>query len=559
MMLPKDDIGGWASEIAKQCFQSQKQRVQDGQQWKQYFFSGTSDDRIATLNLCSPHIDRMASSLYSPADCHFSISFDQDKPKPTLLQAQVAGRYLSQEFHRRGVDLEVATGLEWALMKGSAFIKMLWGHDGLDPLVVQPEAIGVYNETIAGLDRQEAFCHRIFLTEGMFEHLVKGHPKEAELLKGINNLKSAQTDDELADNYFHQIVIGGTNPMYPVGQASGQGVSQVFGAPVPMLAPEVQRNIICLNELWVRDDEREDWTTIQFVEPGIVIEGDLRRRNLCGIQDEQPFRQICPNPIDGYFWGRPELQPLRALQDMLTRRINEYDRVSRLRSNPPRAMYGSMGITDQEKLAITTPGGFLTPQGASVKSESLAPELPPELQQQIGQLMGWFDYVGGFENVTKGQGEQGVRSGAHADTLVRMASARLRDRSLLIERQLADIADLCFKFLQNKNANQFSTKEGLSFLLDQLPEDSRIHVDSHSSSPAFSQESKQTALELLKVGAITGKDFIRLTHPPMEDILIQAAEEREAAAAKEKQEVYEEAKKDPSLMQKLIGAMGKKR
>ncbi len=560
MKLPKKDIGNWASEIAQQCFVSTKQRVSDAAMWKEYFYNGTNDGRLATLNLCFPHIDRMASSLFSPADTHFSISFDQEKPKPINLQAKVAGRYLSQEFHRRGVDLEFAAGLEWALMKGSAFLKMLWGHEGLDPMIVQGEAMGVLNETICGLDRQEAFCQRIFMTEGMFDLLIADHPKEEELRAAASNMKSSKTEDEMENDYFHQIVIGGTNPLYPVGQSNNTpGIAQVFGAPVPELSPEVKRNLICLNELWVQDDERGDWTTIQFVEPNIVIEGELRHRNLCGIQGEQPYRQICPNPMDGYFWGKPELQPLRSLQDMLNRRINEYDRVSRLRSNPPRAFYGTTGLTDNEKLAISSPGGYFTPQGPNAKSEALAPDLPPELQIQIGELIGWFDLVGGFENITKGQGESGVRSGSHADTLVRMASARLRDRSLLIERQVADVADLCFKFLQNKNAHQFQTKEGLTFLLDQLPEDSRIHVDSHSSSPAFAQESKQVAVELLKVGAITPKDFILLTHPPMEDILVEAAEEREKAAAAEKKEIYQEAKKDPSLMAKLVGLLGKKK
>ncbi len=559
MKLPKGPIGGWASDVAEQCFVSLKQRQSDAQSWKEYFYSGTNDGKLATLNMSYPHIDRMASSLFSPADTHFSLSFDQDKPKEIQLQAKAAGRYLSQEFHRRGVDLEFASGLEWALMKGTTHIKLLWGHEGIDPLIVQPEAFGVLNETICGLDRQEAFCHKIFMTESMFENYISGHPKEKELIEQVSRMKSTKVEDEMENDYFHQIIIGGTNPIYPVGSSTGTGQAQVFGVPVPMMAPEVKRNLIVLNELWVRDDEREDYTTIQFVEQGIVIEGELRRRNICGIAGEHPFRQICPNPTEGYYWGRPELQPLRALQDMLNRRMNEYDRISRLRSNPPRAFYGTTGLTDNEKLAVSTPGGFLVPQSPNAKSEALAPELPPELQKQIGEIMSWFDYVGGFENITKGQGESGVRSGSHADTLVRMASARLRDRSLLIERQCADVADFCFKLLQAKNANQFTTRDGLSFLLDQIPEDVRVHVDSHSSSPAFAQEAKQTAVELLKVGAITPKDFILLTHPPMEDMLIQAAEEREKAAAQEKKEIYEEAKKDPSLMSKLVGSLGKKK
>jgi hypothetical protein len=560
MKLPSKDIGNWASEIAQQCFVSQKERVSDAAKWKEYFFSGTADGRLATLNMCFPHIDRMASSLFSPADTHFSISFDQEKPKPVNIQAKVAGRYLSQEFHRRGVDLEVASALEWALMKGSAFLKLNWGHEGLDPLVVQPESFGVLNETICGLDRQEAFCHKIYMTEGMFVNYISGHPKEKELLENVGKMQSTSTEDDATNDYFHQVVIGGTNPIYPVGQTNNTpGTAMVFGAPQAQLSAEVKRKLIVVNELWVQDDERQDYTTIQFVEPNIVIEGELRRRNLCGIAGEQPYRQICANPIDGYFWGKPELQPLSSLQDMLNRRMGEYDRISKLRSNPPRMFKGGVQLTDNDKLAVASPGGYFAPTSPNAGSESLAPELPPELQKQIGEIMSWFDYVGGFENITKGQGEAGVRSGSHADTLVRMASARLRDRSLLIERQCADVADFCLKVLQNKNANQFQTKDGLTFLLDQLPEDSRVHVDSHSSSPAFAQEAKQTAMELLKVGAITPKDFIMLTHPPMEDMLVEAAEEREKAAAQEKKEIYEEAKKDPSLMAKLVGSMGKRK
>lgn len=74
-------------------------------------------------------------------------------------------------------------------------------------------------------------------------------------------------------------------------------------------------------------------------------------------------------------------------------------------------------------------------------------------------------------------------------------------------------------------------KEG-EFLLSQLPDDFHVGVDSHSASPAFSEDSKRLAAELMKSGALSHADFIRLMQPQHADMLIAAAERREAAQAK---------------------------
>jgi|SRR5216684_7683774 len=89
-------------------------------------------------------------------------------------------------------------------------------------------------------------------------------------------------------------------------------------------------------------------------------------------------------------------------------------------------------------------------------------------------------------------------------------------------------------------------KEG-EFTLKQLPEDFHVGVDSHSASPAFMEDAHRTALELHKAGAISPADLIRLMHPQHEDMLIAAAERREAAQAKLLQEHPE-----------LLGKGGKK-
>lgn len=561
MKIPEKSLGRWAQDIIDQCMVSQKQRCNDGALFKEYYFNGSGSGKMATYNKCGSHIDRMASTLFSPNDVHFQLTFETPD-KRYLSMGKTSGRYLSYEFHRNDVDLAVGSAVEWALVKNSTFIKTVWGHEGFQSSVVQPEVMGVFREDICGLERQEAFNHQIFLTPGQFANLVNGHPEEGELNAQVQMMQSSKTEDALDADYFHQVIIGGINPVQTTSGNSPQyGMSQVFGGPLATLAPEVKSNLIILNELWVRDDERDDWTTIQMVSPDIVIEGKLRRRNICGVEGETPFEQICPNHIEGYFWGRSELAPLRPIQDQINRRMGEIDRISRLRAKPPRMISGTSGITDQIKQSMNSPGGYFVESNPSVKQESLAPEMPPELPQQVATLIEYFDDVGGFPAVTQGQGEQGIRSGVHAETLMKSASTRMRDRAMLVERQCGNVGDFCLKLLQHKIAKSFKTKDGEEFLLSQLPDDVKVEVDSHSSSPAFSTETTQQALTLLKVGAIDPIEFIQLTHPAMEDILLDKAEERQKAAQEEKEDITKEAKKDPKLFEKLISSMfsGKKR
>lgn len=74
-------------------------------------------------------------------------------------------------------------------------------------------------------------------------------------------------------------------------------------------------------------------------------------------------------------------------------------------------------------------------------------------------------------------------------------------------------------------------KEG-QFLLAQLPDDFHVSVDSHSASPAFSEDAKRLATELMNHGAISAPDYIRLMQPQNADMLIAAAERRDEAQAK---------------------------
>src|ERR1700679_1327674 len=98
----------------------------------------------------------------------------------------------------------------------------------------------------------------------------------------------------------------------------------------------------------------------------------------------------------------------------------------------------------------------------------------------------------------EGKGEPGVRAESHASTLMKTASPYLRDRALLVERQVATAADTTLSLKEAKDGRNYwvdgssiATMDQTQFKLTDLPEDWRVSVDSHSSSPIFSDENEQ--------------------------------------------------------------------
>lgn len=537
MKLPARDIGPWAMDVVNDCLASRPQRASQCKMWRDYYFNGSSSGQSAYNNMYN-HIERLSGYLFSPADVQFVLSPDRDFRLNMHHRALLAGKYLTSEYHANNVDVAFEQAVKWGLIKGTTVLKKLWSHNGFDPYVIHPECFGVLREDLNGLDRQEAFVHVMYLTPGQFALRVKDHPEEAELMQYANTVSALRAEDDQEYNYLKQIVIGGTNPVTttPPGASNG-GIVNVFNTPSPMLAPEVARSLIEFYELWVLDDEREDWTTIQLLSEQCVVEGKLKRRNLSGVKMETGFTQVCPNIVDGYFWGQSECQVVQGLQDMLNDRLNEFNRLSKLRSNNPKGYIGFSGMNEERHQTLNTPGGWIAEDQPNAKIEDLKPDLPPEMMEAVNQTIKWMDDAAGFQNIMKGEGEPGVRAGVHADTLVRTASPRLRNRALLVEKQCAESANFGFKLLQSKVPEAFQTETGEEFLLSQLPSDEwHAEVDSHSGSPAFTENNKELAFALFKAGAIDGPDLVLLTRPPYHDMLILRAKERDAAKAKMIQE-----------------------
>lgn len=541
----KDDfvLLGWCNELQKSMEKSREARLQQYAAWRQIYMTGSVAGQPVPRNMMHRHINNLSAYLYSPRNVRFAIEYDHNVSDDVAARSELAASYLTRRFHRRNGDFKWREALKWALVKGSTCIKTIWTEDGHEPWIVHPEMMCVYREDQNGFANQEAFSHAMFLTPSLFERMIHDHPDKKKLMAKVQAVATADADP-LRNSMLRQIIIGQNNPV-PTGASSGNtigNVSWVSGG-VPYIPPEVASDLVRIDELWIQDARRDgDWTTIQIANGSVVIEGDRQRRNLCDVKGEQPFTQVCPNEMDGYFWGESEITQLETLQQGITDRITAIDRIEALQAQPPLAILGSSSMTQEVYDQLMSPGGYMS-DSEPAKIENMAPKMPETAYADLDRRFSWFHDQAGMTPTIRGENEPGVRSGGQAETLVRTGSPNILDRALLNERQLAECGDFWFKVAQAKNPDAFKFRaegEEREFLLDQMPEDYIVTIDAHSASPAFSEEAMQKATVLRKFTAIDDKDFIKLLHPPREDSLVAAAEKRAEAAAKFKQEHPEE-------------------
>lgn len=461
--IPQRNIGEWAREIISVCEASRKKRITMGSLWRSYYYTGADDEQPSPYNKIKAHIDRKRGLLYSPVDVRFHIGYDKTKDDNSRRMGEAAASVVSQHFHKRGCDLKFGSGVKWGLIKGCALNKYIWGRNGIDPYLVQPEYFAVWREDLSDLDQQEAFVHTQWLTSSSLARLLTGNPKKREIMTEIETAVSAGGgDDPAKSDYFKTLILGGTDPVQTNPSASASpagGIVQWMDGPGAELHADVMANLIRVDELWVIDQEKQDYTTIQLAGENTVIIGDIQHFNLCGIKEHHPFVKICPNEEDGYFWGRSEIADTFLLQDMIKKRLYGIERMMRLQENPPWGFFGVSGITEEKWAAQNSPGGFISEDNPQGKAEAMAPKMPENIWMDLHELQGQFDDVTNTPPIMQGQGEAGVRTGAHADTLVRTGSSSIRDDALVVERQLEDAGDLALRFLQAHDPDAYTYKQ----------------------------------------------------------------------------------------------------
>ncbi len=568
------------------CSASLQERINRGIAFRNLYLTGDMDGDAQIYNKCFAHIESLASNLYSPVELRFNIGYYGFSSPLFKAMAYAATNELHSQVRSSNSDIKISEAVTWSLVKGKTFIKLLWGKGGFEPYLIQPEMMGMLREDIPELDKQEAFYQSTYYTPDAFRRFLSNNPDGEEIFKKVGKYHASKTNSPAKDseNSFKRIILSG---IYPVGSSDAASVSggsrnivDWMSSPAPAFSPKILESLVRLDEVWIRDDDREDWTTIQVV-GDVAVEGKNRHRNIFAealdpddtvknrksydgnpLAGHHPYLEFCANPIDSYAWGRSEMCNIALMQEAISKRINGIGALLR-RQEDPNYLFTGLNASAKDVMAkIKKPGGHLVDNSPTAKMQPITPELPKGLTETLNEYLSWFQDVSGFQAVTQGKGESGVRSQGHAETLVRMASPRMKDGALLIERQVEAFGGLALDILQAKVGKEltawvmpkdslksklaalftkFSEEEyddppvpgmkPVKFLLHQLPDDMKVMVDSHSSSPAFMQDTRALMLELFKAGAMSPEKLVELTSPPHKDDLIEDLKTKEIEQA----------------------------
>jgi hypothetical protein len=549
----------WIKEIIDECMASASERGMIYTRAAQYFYTGAADTRASLYNKIGPFVRKLAGFLMQPTDVRFQIVYDSGEEEDVLERTQLVGEKLTSDFRQADCDIMFAESVMWGLINGCQILKVFpdgdtgtfrMGH-------VHPQNFGVLSETTLSIDEQEAICHVSYPTKSKLRSMLIDHPQYESIMRQLDDQPGPDRDEE-EPTYFHQMVVGGLQPLGDVGDApsSAAGIVNVFPVPTPWRPQRRFAPTVKLCEVWIKDrDRQDDWTTIQAIygaQP-IIIEGDKTRRNLSRVPGKTSFVKVQGQPTPGYFWGRSIIADVQMLQDMLNKRLRDIKVMWDRNVNAPQVFSGFTSVSEEQYFKIVNEGGFINDPNPNAKATKLLDPPPENYLDELEFIFKLFDEASGFSPIMSGQGESGVRAGVHAQTLVRTSSPNLIDQAARIERQLADCGYLGMRIMQAMDALIYTTADSkIEFLLSQLPENFQVQVDSHSASPAFAEDNRQVAIALARAGAIDAEDLIHMLHPPGAELLLARLRQRQKAQAKQASEDKQE-----DLLKSILGGGGR--
>ena len=552
MHIPSRDLESFARNLANICMSSRPSRQNRGTFFESYATSGSADASApAMFNKTYAALDDLESLLFSPVSLRFAIT-DPDLPNiVNESKHRVAAARIRKYCRQTDSDSLISQAVGIALRKGLGITKTGVVNKEFSCQLVQPENFGVLHENHCKLDADmEAFTHRMLITPAQFRNLIKGRPDEADLKeRAKSHMQGVSGGMKEASGSAMNIVTGGLYPFQAGGSGipnQSRGIVDWMSQPKANIDPTVESSMLEMDELWVWDDKRCDWATFQIIGENILLGGKYQIASAFSyntyskqtdptLKGSHPFSLFCANPVPEYFWGASEITRLILLQEAINSRITGINKMLRKQEEPATKFVGSTGVNQQALSRFNKPGGYWTDSNPNAKIERDNVQVPEALWQSLHEYERMFDEMMGLPPIAKGQGEQGVRSAAHADTLIRMFSPRFKDRALLVERDVekfgALMLDLARAHIDTKMMAwvpkdsagfEDSSSPGeetilippakglvpVTFTFADLPDDVSLTVDSHSSSPAFSQDAKELAFSLQRIGAMSPAELV---------------------------------------------------
>ena len=527
MRIPSNELlrEQFYRDLIEKCMVSLQERKSDYNSLRSWFLFGSGPDESPTIfNKIYPHIDQLTSFLYSAETTRFSINVGAAVPDQEQIKVPRLTLALNDEWLNSNADQVFSSALTWSLVFNSTFIKLVY-NNGIHPYMVEPASIGVLREDTPYTDRQEALVQTYYITKSELYNRLYSHPKRESIVKRITTNVHTKTED--LPEGVDRLILSQSNPtMYGNVNLDLSGMNRYKA--------RVAEETVKMHELWVWNDETEDYQCVTMADPDIFIYD--RPGGSMFLKGELPFVQICPNPQFDYYWGQSEVSRLVFLQQLRNNRMTEILDLLSKQVNPPTALTGFTGILDEKNFALNRAGGLLASDMPNAKAERLAPDMPSSLFEVIHEVDAMFSEASGISSVLQGKGESGVRSSGHASQLARLGSSRAKKRALIVEDSLEKVATLYLKLMQAYDQTHFKDEDGRQFIAEQFTNDYVVKVDAHSNSPIFTEDLRQLAFNLFKAKAIDTESLLDLLEPPMKQLLKDKLKKKEAAAANQPQQ-----------------------
>ena len=538
MRIPSNEIlrEQFYRDLIEKCMVSLQERKGDYASLRSFFLFGSGPDESPTIfNKIYPHIDQLTSFLYSAETTRFSINVGASVPDQEHIKIPRLTLALNDEWLNSNADQVFSSALTWALCFNSTFIKLVY-NNGIHPYMVEPASMGVLREDTPYTDRQEALVQTYYITKSELYNRLYSHPKRESIVKRITTSVHTKTED--LPEGVDRIIMSQSNPtIYGNVNLDLSGMNRYKA--------RVAEETVKMYELWVWNDETEDYQCVTMADPDIFIYD--RPGGSMFLKGELPFVQICPNPQYDYYWGQSEVQRLIFLQQLRSNRMTEILDLLSKQVNPPTALTGFTGILDEKNFALNRAGGLLASDMPNAKAERLAPDMPSSLFEVIHEVDNMFSEASGISSVLQGKGESGVRSSGHASQLARLGSSRAKKRALIVEDSLEKVATLYLKLMQAYDKTHFKDEDNHQFIAEQFTKDYVVKVDAHSNSPIFTEDLRQLAFNLFKAKAIDTESLLDLLEPPMKQLLKDKLKKKEQAAASQPQQQEPPKREKPDL------------
>jgi hypothetical protein len=526
---PNFDREQFLDEIIQICEGSAMKRLQVNSTMRNYCLFG-SDGGEVKYNKIWPTIDLLSAFLYGQEGVTFSIKFGAGVPEEQAVYGEKMRAVGTELWHDTGTDEIFGDAVFWALVYGTTILKTV-NNGGLRTYMVNPHMIGVYREDTPKIDDQEAITHLYYTTKSGLETSTKiiGAEKQAALMDRVTSI--GPVEEHQAPSTVTQIIARGQ-------LTATTGVTGNIQSKITQYdyRSEVGPDLIEMREVWVYDDELEDYRVFTIASPGVVI-FDRPGKDLC-YKGEHPFTKISPFPLPDYFWAQSMVQNLMGLQDWRDAHSTRVDMVFRRKLRPSRTAIGPGGaLTEEKMLALDREGGFFNMSNPAAKFDTYVPDV--DINSALAYLHNIdekFDEMAGVgANLLRGVGDEGVRSMQHAQVLSRMGSARIKRAAMKVEDPAERIATLMSKVNQEHDKNKYLDDDNKEFVLAQATSNYQIKVSGHSLSPVFIEDTKAQAEKLVQMHAMTRKRFLDQTQPPMVEELKRDLKKIEEGEQKQEQ------------------------